>query len=285
MMVSRAPAGQYEILVVCNGCTDNTAEVARLAHGQVRVIETAKASKAAAINLGLDHAIGHVVIVADADVQMTWEDLRILSEALHVPGILAAAPSVETEFLLGTNWSVLAYYRLWMALPYVRDGMMAAGVYALNAHGLSRLGRLPEVLADDGYVRAIFNSSERVEVPESTSRVRAPADMRSLIKIKTRSRLGTYELKRRFPDLSARDRADRNYLRAFAMLIRSIRLWPCILPYLYVNIVSRLRAARQLRLLDNYVWERDESSRSPTAQTPGTTDPTNRVPGGDNCAG
>ena len=47
----------YEIIVVCNGCTDDTADIARTYPG-VRVVETEIGNKANAMNLGDQHATG-----------------------------------------------------------------------------------------------------------------------------------------------------------------------------------------------------------------------------------
>ena len=62
--------------------------------------------------------------------------------------------------LRGSSLAVRAYYRIWLRLPYVREGMIGVGVYALSEEGRRRFGEFPEVIADDGYVRMLF-SSER----------------------------------------------------------------------------------------------------------------------------
>ena len=44
-------------------------------------------------------------------------------------------------------------------------------------------------------------------------------------------------------------------------------LWPATVVYLYVNLRSRARAAKQIGTLDQYEWERDESARQAAAAT------------------
>ena len=55
------------------------------------------------------------------------------------------------------------------------------------------------MIADDGYVRMLFSSGERVRVDEAPVRVYAPAGLSDLVRIKTRSLLGRYEFRERFP--------------------------------------------------------------------------------------
>lgn len=252
---------ELEVLVVCNGCTDATVARANTVAGNIRVVESSVASKAHAINIGLKAAGGGTIVVMDADVRMSAEDVRRLADGIVRAGALAGAPAVRMEYLPGTSPVVHGYYRIWLALPYVREGMMAAGVYALSARGRQRVGELPPVIADDGYVRLLFDPSERIEVTDAFSIVLAPLTVVDLVKIKTRSRLGGLQLRRMFPHLHMQTARHRR-VRAAAVEILSLpSLWWSILPYLYVNIVSRVRAGFYARRLSTYKWEKDEGSR------------------------
>lgn len=268
-IIQDARAGEIEVLVVCNGCKDNTAEIASTVGPPVRVLDSPIPSKSKAINLGLEACVGENVIIADADVAITIRDVREIVQTLQTEGVLAAAPRVEMVYLSGTRWSVRAYYAFWMSLPYVREGMMAAGVYALNRQGRNRVGALPDVIADDGYVRMLFGPGERVEALGGVSRVLAPLRLGDLIKIKTRSRLGWFELQQRFPELLHKETAERPYGRAFASTLLAPGSWPAAVVYLYVNVVSRFRAGRQRSSRLQYRWERDEGSRNAYADTRG----------------
>ena len=264
--------GELEVIVVCNGCTDKTAEAASSVGEPVRVLESAEPSKSQAINLGMRNARGDVIVVVDADIRIGISCLRALDTALKNDGVMAAAPAVQMEYLDQTAWSVRAYYRFWMELPYVKEGMMAAGVYAMNRQGHNRLGEFPRIIADDGYFRLLFTDQERSEVSDAVSYVLAPLSMRDLIRIKTRSRLGWYELRNRFPDLFTRELKSRGYLRGILTVLRRLRSWPGVVPYVYVNAISRIRAKRQLRTIGEYVWERDEGSRQRCAPSPTDSD-------------
>ncbi len=168
-----AARSELEVIVACNGCNDKTAQIARQFGSPVRVIETEIASKANALNLGDMSASGFPRLYMDADVVMTIGSIREIVKALEVKGVLAAAPAVRTVFLAETSWAVRAYYEFWMALPYVQEGMMAAGAYAVNREGRKRFGSFPDVIADDGYFRLQFGPTERVEVRNAVSTVYA----------------------------------------------------------------------------------------------------------------
>ena len=82
--------------------------------------------------------------------------------------------------LRGSSLAVRAYYRIWTRLPYVREGMIGVGVYALSEEGRRRFREFPDVIADDGYVRMLFSSGERVRVDDAPVRVYAPAALSDL---------------------------------------------------------------------------------------------------------
>ena len=89
--------------------------------------------------------------------------------------------------------------------------MIGVGVYALSEEGRGRFGAFPDVIADDGYVRMLFSPSERIHVDDAPVRIYAPAGVSDLVRIKTRSRLGRYQLRQRYPDLVARERTTKSY--------------------------------------------------------------------------
>jgi len=160
--------GDFEILVVCNGCSDNTAAVARGFGEAVRVIETETPSKTHALNLGDAAASGFPRLYIDADVVLSPESVRKVAAALDKGPALAAAPRPVDVFLPGTQWAVRAYYRFWGALPYIQEGMIAAGAYGLSRAGRARFQDFPEVIADDGYVRIVqFDPTDKREVVQN----------------------------------------------------------------------------------------------------------------------
>jgi len=82
-----------------------------------------------------------------------------------------------------------------------------------------------------------------------------------LVKIRSRSRLGVYQLQARFPELYAAERRNKRYGHTLGYILKRLDLYPAAIPFIFVTVISRLRAGRQRRLIGEYVWERDNSSR------------------------
>ena len=258
-LLEEGSSASLQVVVACNGCRDRTADVARKFGDRVTVVETDVPSKVNAMNLGDNVARGFPRFYMDADVVLAPEDIREVERTLESGGVLAAAPRMEMDFS-NASWAVRAFYRVWMALPYTRSGMMGVGVYALSEEGRRRFGRFPDIIADDGYIRVLFKPQERAAVAAAKSIVKAPSTLAGLIKIKTRSRLGGFQLAKLYPELLEND--DKKYGMAFWDVLKNPSLWPCVPVYVYVNLIAKRRARKQLQQLDQYVWERDDSSRA-----------------------
>ncbi|WP_018294789.1 glycosyltransferase [Mariprofundus ferrooxydans] len=247
-----------EIIVVCNGCSDNTAEVVRDFGGAVTCIETDVASKTHALNIG-DEAASHFPrFYLDADIRLSLMDIEKVVNAMELTHALAAAPRMQMD-LSGSSWAVRSYYEIWCNLPYCREGMIGAGVYALSEEGRQSFKCFPNIIADDRYIRALFTGDQRIGVKDAVSVISAPTRLSGLIKIKTRSRLGGYEFESRFPELLGNE--TKEYGQAAGELLGEIRLWPKALLYLAVNLLTRVRARRQGIVKGFSHWERDDSSR------------------------
>ncbi|MGJ0429761.1 glycosyltransferase [Methylobacter sp.] len=251
------PTG-LQVIVVCNGCADNTATLVKSVHSNIDCIETDIPSKTNALNLGDSLADFYPRIYLDADVVLTLDAVNAMVDTLNTERVLATSVEPKTD-LSGSSWFVRAFYDIWLKLPYFKEGMIGSGVYALSEQGRARFSKFPDLIADDGYIRCLFNEQERTVTKGFYSTVKAPKDLMSLIKIKTRSRLGRYELRDKFPELLSNE--TKRYMNAFLPMIFNIKLWPKILVYLGVNIISRIRANFQYKT-KKIIWERDDSSRS-----------------------
>ena len=192
VLLRDARAGELEVIVICNGCSDRTASCVRSRFPSVTVLELEQASKTTAINAGLAASHGDAVLLLDADIELQTRDARALLEAARRPGMEAAIGHMDTN-TEGAHWMVRAFYRVWMEHPYLRNGKFAAAI-ALSAAGLSRVGALPDVTADDAYLRNMI-PAERVAVVDTVVfLVRAPRTVSSLVRIRSRSHRGNREL-------------------------------------------------------------------------------------------
>ena len=254
---------EIEVIVVCNGCTDETAAVAGEFGPPVRVIETEVGGKANALNLGDRAASAFPRIYADADVVISLESVRSLAARLGGGDVLAVAPQPYIS-LDGCSRFVCAYYDIKSRLPSAHEGIGGSGVYALSDAGRRRFDEFPNVTADDGYVRIQFKPDERETLVHAHSIVFAPRTIKDLILIRIRAYLGTTELARRFPDLW-KNRGESNH-KTVVRLLSYPSLWPNLLVYYYVNILARFKAVTRIHAA-NSLWERDNTSRNPVAGT------------------
>jgi glycosyltransferase involved in cell wall biosynthesis len=265
-LATNAAPGELDIIVVPNGCSDRTGECARLFGSMVRVVETEKASKTHALNLGDSYAKAPCRFYVDADVVLSLNDLRKLAEALQDDKILAVAPRFRME-LEGCSWSVRAFYEILEQLPSSTEGIGGSGVYGLSENGRRRFDKFPDVVADDGFVRLQFAPHERATLPQCRSIVYAPKRLRDLISIKTRSHFGTVQLQSIMPQMW-RNRGPTNGA-TLQTLAAAPRMWPKLAVYLTVKTIVRCRAMLRSNELTNK-WERDESTRSPITQSQAT---------------
>lgn len=249
-----------EIIVVCNGCTDGTARVARAAAPHARVIELDTGSKPLALNTGNDLAAAWPRFFVDADIIVGHHDLLATAKTLALPDVMAAAPAIEFD-LSSCSSSVKAYYKVWRQQPYLSRSMVGSGIFGLTQEGMARVERFPDIISDDGYVRSRFSEDERQSVSEVDGRavsftVFPPRDLASLIHVIVRRRRGNEQLQQHFPTRhSTRSTTAGTLLRSGKSGIADV------LVYGFVIVASRfLLKFRRLQSRE-IGWQRDDSSR------------------------
>lgn len=252
-LIQDASPGELEVVVVCNGCTDDTATLAARFGPPVRVLETPVGSKAHALNLGNAAATFFPRVYVDADVELDTAALRALAAPLKSGSAMAVAPAGRLD-LTGTSRLVRAYCRVWAALPQSRNGLMGRGVYALSKAGHERLGGFPDVIADDLLVHRVFRPPDGVTVHEVVARPHAARTVRELVRRKTRVFAGNRQLV-----TSGLTTDEGGRLRA---LLAAVRWDPGALPgvpiYLAVNSLAKV-GARMGR--GSSIWLREDASR------------------------
>ena len=247
--------GFIELIVVCNGCTDDTAEVARSVPG-VQVVELEQGSKPAALNAGDEAATLWPRLYLDADIQISAAAVLAVLDRLAQGDVLAARPLSRYDFD-GASALVRSYYRALQRIPQHKLAMWGAGVYGLSAKGHQRFGVFPVVTSDDLYVDTQFEAAEKAVVATEPSVVKTPADVKSLLAILRRSRRGTAEL-------SADGHGPHTRIRntgpdTAVAVVRTIHG-----PRSAVDaaVYTGMAFAKRWTVRQSQVWERDESSRS-----------------------
>lgn len=260
----RASGETDELIVVCNGCVDDTYDKAiRFAGDQrdiaVRIIDIEQGSKIAALNAGDAAAGGFPRFYLDADIELSENALHEISLELAKEGTHAAAPAMRC-IDEGGSAVVAAFYRVWLSRPYHRRGHVGSGFVGIDREGRGRFAQFPDIIADDEFVRRQFADHERMVVPGATFSIRTPRTVASLIKVKTRSRLGTLQLQHEWPSLARNTESAATDLGDQALAsCPPTSIEKCV--YAVVVIITRLRAAYQFRRGQTKHWERDETSR------------------------
>jgi glycosyltransferase involved in cell wall biosynthesis len=248
-----AADGSVEIIVACNGCTDDSAVLARAFAG-VRVLEIPQPSKVLALNAADAVASQWPRLYLDADVEIDPQALRKVFEKLETGEVLAARPAYryDTE---GASRLVRSFYRARIRIPSINRALWGSGAFALTEKGHQRFGQFPLISprfsGDDLFVDHQFDSAEKAVLDTTPVMVRTPRHTGALLVTLRRNYRSQAELK----DFSTTARTARELIGS----IRSSRT--AVDACIYAGFVALARLRRGQVSRGAGVWERDESSR------------------------
>ncbi len=252
--------GIDHIIVPCNGCTDDTIEIVKSKYPSVVCLDIETPSKTNALNVAEEKAqelgLSYPIFYIDADTQLSENAIQHITEAMQDSTTLLAAPTpiIDTS---KSSWLVKTYYKVWLSLPYIKEGVIATCSFIVSEEGRKRFDKFADVIGDDGFIRCHFKNKEISNIDGAEIYIRAPKDIFSLIKIKTRARLGNMELiaRNKCPVIE-----NKNYGNVMKSRLLSIDFFPTAI-YILIAMVIRVRANMQFKKLDDYQWEKDTSSR------------------------
>jgi glycosyltransferase involved in cell wall biosynthesis len=257
-LLAGSERGELEVIVVCNGCTDGTAVLARRLAPEAHVVELDVASKVAALNAGDEAASVFPRIYLDADVELGIDAARATMAALG-DGAMCAAPLPHHD-VAGRPWLIRRFYAAHERLPFFTGpGVVGNGVYALSVEGRRRFGRFPELTADDLFVMEQFRPEERRTLRSHHFTIHTPRTLTGMAQVRTRSYRGNAELHEAFPPAHDEDRAGGV---AVVALLRDPAAASGVPVWLAVNAWAKLRARRARARGGANEWERDQSSRT-----------------------
>lgn len=251
-LVRDARSGEFDIVVVCNGCTDETAAIARGFGGSVRVLELAEGNKTAALNAGNEAALYYPRLYLDGDLELSTLHARALLAKAGEGRWLAAVGRMELD-LPGASALLRSYYAVWALNGYLSRGKFG-GAYALSREGVELAGQLPRVINDDEFVRRKIPADKICFLPQCSFTAKAPRTFRDLYKVRRRVHRGNRQLAAM--GIAAKDAGGSR--RVVSAALAKPRLWAGLAAYGFVNALAR-RASRS----ETFTWERDESSRAP----------------------
>lgn len=244
-----------EVVVVCNGCTDDTAAVARGTGHPVGVVEVDVPSKVGALRAGDRAATTFPRVYLDADVLVSGTTVDAVVRHLDRDGALAARPPVTFDTSASSR-VVRRFYRARAELPAVMGALWGAGFYALSAAGRSRFGEFPPVVADDLFVDRLFRADEIEVVDTDPVVVVAPGTTAGLLASFRRAFRGNRALTGPAAARSGTRGTVRDLMR-FARRGRHEFVDACV--YAGVVVIARALSWRHPRSIG--LWERDGSRR------------------------
>ncbi len=141
-VLANAPKNLLEIIVVCNACTDRTADVA-LRYPKVRVIDEPRKGTGYSRNTGFKNAKGEILAYLDADSRIHADWFPMIERAFAKNPRLVSL-SGPCRFYDLPQWQSTVVYMWWMAcaMPeYYRCKFAILGAnFAVRRNALERIG-------------------------------------------------------------------------------------------------------------------------------------------------
>ncbi len=249
--------GIDSLIVACNGCTDNTADIVTQHYPQVTCLNIDKPSKTNALNEAEKHITTYPIFYLDADTVLQAGAIKKITNVLQEQpqlSLVAPTPIIDTS---KSSWPVKQYYKIWLGLPYIKAGVIATCSFIVTERGRKRFNHFPDIINDDRFIHCQFKENEVGNIAGTEIYIRAPRTLYSLIKIKSRARLGNMQLK--MLGLCPEPK-EKKYTSSMVSKIFSKQFVPAVV-YYSIAIIIRIRSWVQLKGIDNYKWEKDLSSR------------------------
>jgi len=255
-LLASARAGEAEVIVVCNGCSDRTAEVVRaLSLPGVSVVSVEKSSKTVALNAGDALVTAFPRFYLDADIPVSIALLRAMAERLREGDVLAVSAATR-HVVLTKSPLVRSFFAVWSRLPAACSGLAGTGVIGMSEKARARFAQWPALLADDYYVDSLFDADEKTRYGDGVVELPAPGSAAALIRRRARVRNGNVQARA----VGVRTAAATGQGAGLRRLLQQDRRLLLHVPA-FVGVTA---AARTLAYLDRRrgrydIWHRDDS--------------------------
>jgi len=241
------PSDLVNTLVISDGSTDETDEIARNAGPGVELIRLEHQGKASALNAGIARATGEILLFTDVRQPLDPAALRRLVECFADARVGVA--SGELLILAGDNRAqvdigVYRRYENWIRSRLSRlDSIFGATgcLYAMRRDLAERMP--PDTLLDDVYlpIRAFFRGY-RLIFEERAHAFDYPTNLDSEFRRKVRTLAGNYQILRAFPGLLG-------WQNRMWIHFASYKLGRLLLPWLLAGL-----AVSSFWLSDGWAW-------------------------------
>lgn len=248
-----------EIIVVCNGCSDNSAEIINSFAANnsetldrksidLKLLNENKPSKTNALNVGISASIFNIKVLLDADIKVSGHCIKALVDALDTKGLMAMSPRVIFDTARSSNL-VKKYYKVEQHSKYNQE-LRLSNVIALSEQGIILLGQFPDVIADDEYLRRQFNNKQYSVLSSESFIFEAPKDLKNLINVLSRVERGNLQLNQL--GVCAKE-ATRGKMQNNHFIDKVV--------FSSVKLVAKVLARFQYYFGDKTKWQRDLSTR------------------------
>lgn len=240
-----------EIVMALNGCSDASAAiVAGLSDARIRMVETIRPGKAQAIRAAEAVTDRFPRFYVDADVDIRGADLCRLAAILSTSKAMMISPRADFRYE-GATALAKAFNEVWIASNYMRNGAFQY-VIGLSERGRACWKEMPDVLADDTFMRLSVPANERIVADGIKAIVRLPTRFGSIIRVRRRIALGLRQLR-------SMGYQPREPVAASGSAPRTRQAWPKVSIYLLGVIIGRVWA--YATPFDRFEWVKDQSSR------------------------
>ncbi len=239
----QAPDKRPEIIVIANGCNDDTATIASdytdmaVSKGwYLIVLNVQEGGKLNALNIGDECASYDIRIYLDADVIVSPLLIGQLHAVLNadVP-VYASGTVIITQ---PKTWISRAYKRIYARVPFFTQGVPGCGLFAVNGQGRARWDHFPDIISDDTFVRLQFSPEERISV-SATYLWPIVEGFSNLVKVRNRQDAGVMQIVKQYPGLMKNDdKSQVGFTRVMKMAVKD-PIGFCV--YAAVAVAVRLR--------------------------------------------
>jgi len=249
LLASNYPRELMEITVVSDGSDDGTDWIARSFQGQgIRFFRNERQGKGVAINTGIAHSKGEIVVLTDVRQNLHPDALRNLIACFADPEVGAVSGELSIRKGMSAEEDDTRLY--WRYEVFIRKQMSridstfgANGPFYAIRRSLA-VPIPPDTLLDDVYLPlAAFFQGYRLVLEESAKAYDYPTNLTSEFRRKVRTQAGLYQILQAYPELLSSS----NRMRIHFLSAKFGRL---IMPFLLIFIaVSSFGLPAPLRFI------------------------------------
>lgn len=239
-------ADELDIVVVANGCDDDTAARALRRGAPIRVIDTPVGSKSGALELGRTHTAPGPRIYLDGDIEISPGALSATIELLERPGIHGSAPSIRLTPPPTATWWLRRYTDVWRRAPYFDRNLIGSGFFALSQEASERIGSWPSIIADDLVALCHLDEHERATARDHWFVHELPSRLRDVVTMEIRREAGRTEFEAWAADTGRDIAEEAPGGRWLIDVARDPRQWPGVAAFVGAKFVAKRKAGAAL---------------------------------------